>query len=191
MRHHLRSVAFLAAPLLGGLTLAATPALSELRVAAQQQAPAAPAATPARPQGKPEDTEVYEPVPKVVTPGPAVGAPPSDAIVLFDGTNLDQWVSTKDKSPAQWTVANGILTVNKAAGNIETKRTFKNYQLHIEWRVPEGVTGTGQARGNSGLFLASTAPGDGGYELQILDSYENKTYVNGQAGSVYKQGVPL
>jgi len=127
----------------------------------------------------------------VVTPGPMVGAPPSDAIVLFDGANLDQWISTKDKSPAAWTVANGILTVNKAAGNIETKRSFKNYQLHVEWRVPEGVTGTGQARGNSGVFLASTAPGDGGYELQILDSYENKTYVNGQAASIYKQSIPL
>ena len=192
MRYHLRSIAFLAAPLLGGLTLAASPALFELRLAAQaQQPPAAPAAAPARPQGKPEETEVYEPVPKVVTPGPAVGAPPSDAIVLFDGSNLDQWVSSKDKSPAQWTVANGILTVDKKAGNIETKRNFKNYQLHLEWRVPEGITGTGQARGNSGLFLAATAPGDGGYELQILDSYENKTYVNGQAGSIYKQGIPL
>ena len=191
MRHHFRTVALLAAPLLGGLTLAVTPALSELRLAAQAQTPAAPAAAPATPQGKPEDTEVYEPVPKVVTPGPMVGAPPSDAIVLFDGANLDQWISTKDKSPAAWTVANGILTVNKAAGNIETKRSFKNYQLHVEWRVPEGVTGTGQARGNSGVFLASTAPGDGGYELQILDSYENKTYVNGQAASIYKQSIPL
>jgi hypothetical protein len=190
MRHHFRSVAFLAVPLLGGLTLAATPALSELRLAAQAQAPAA-AAAPAAPQGKPEDTEFYEPVPKIVTPGPTPGAAPSDAIVLFDGKNLDQWVTVKDKSPAKWTVADGILTVDKKAGNIETKRSFKNYQLHIEWRVPEGITGTGQARGNSGLFLASTAPGDGGYELQILDSYENKTYVNGQAGSIYKQGIPL
>ena len=111
--------------------------------------------------------------------------------MLFDGTNLDQWVASKDKSPAQWTVANGMFTVDKKLGNIETKRSFKNYQLHLEWRVPEGITGTGQARGNSGLFLAATGSGDGGYELQILDSYENKTYVNGQAGSVYKQGIPL
>ena len=76
-------------------------------------------------------------------------------------------------------------------GNIETKRTFKNYQLHIEWRIPENITGTDQARGNSGVFLASTGPGDAGYELQVLDSYNNKTYVNGQAGSIYKQGIPL
>jgi len=160
---------------------------------AQTPAPQAGAKQPAAQAGqaKPEDTEVWEPVPKVITPGPTNAAPPSDAIVLFDGKNLDQWVNVKDKSPAAWTVADGILTVDKKAGNIETKRSFKNYQLHIEWRIPEGVTGTGQARGNSGLFLASTANGDGGYELQILDSYENKTYVNGQAGSIYKQGIPL
>jgi len=149
-----------------------------------QTAPAAP---------KPQDTEVWEPVPKVVTPGANNTAPPSDAIVLFDGKNLDGWVSTKDKSPANWIVADGVLTVNKAKGfgNIETKRTFKNYQLHIEWKIPENITGTDQARGNSGVFLASTGPGDAGYELQILDSYNNKTYVNGQAGSIYKQGIPL
>jgi hypothetical protein len=140
---------------------------------------------------KPQDTEVWEPVPKVVTPGATNAAPPSDAIVLFDGKNLDEWVSVKDKSPAKWIVADGILTVAKSTGNIETKRSFKNYQLHIEWRIPSNVTGTDQARGNSGVFLASTGGGDGGYELQILDSYNNKTYVNGQAGSIYKQGIPL
>jgi hypothetical protein len=150
-----------------------------------------PGAAPAAPKAKPEETEVWEPVPKVVTPGATNTAPPSDAVVLFDGKNLDQWVATKDKSPAGWTVADGILTVNKATGNIETKRSFRNYQLHIEWRIPEGVTGTGQARGNSGVFLASTGAGDGGYEIQIMDSYENKTYVNGQAGAIYKQGIPL
>jgi Domain of Unknown Function (DUF1080) len=140
---------------------------------------------------KPEDTEVWEPVPKVVTPGPTCGAPPSDAIVLFDGKNLDEWVTVKDQSPAKWTVADGVLTVDKATGNIETKRKFKNYQLHIEWKVPENITGSGQARGNSGVFLASTGPGDSGYELQVLDAYNNKTYVNGMAGSVYKQAIPL
>ena len=149
-------------------------------VSAQQ--PAAP---------KPEETEVWQPVPKVVTPGATCTAPPSDAIVLFDGKNLDEWVSAKDKSPAKWTVGDGVLTVDKGQGNIETKRSFKDYQLHIEWRVPENITGSGQARGNSGVFLASTGPGDAGYELQVLDSYNNKTYVNGQAGSIYKQGIPL
>ena len=142
---------------------------------------------------KPQDTEVWEPVPKVVTPGATNAAPPSDAIVLFDGKNLDEWVSNRDKSPAKWNVADGVMTVNKAqgVGNIETKRTFKNYQLHVEWKIPENITGSDQARGNSGVFLASTGPGDAGYELQILDSYNNKTYVNGQAGSIYKQGIPL
>jgi hypothetical protein len=144
-------------------------------------------------QARPQDTEVWEPVPKVVTPGATNAAPPSDAIVLFDGKNLDEWVSNRDKSPAQWTVADGVLTVNKAksAGNIETKRSFRNYQLHIEWKIPENITGSSQARGNSGVFLASTGPGDDGYELQVLDSYNNKTYVNGQAGSIYKQAIPL
>ncbi len=143
-------------------------------------------------KAKPEDTEVWEPVPPVVTPGATCNAAPSDAIVLFDGKNLDEWVSARDgKSPADWTVADGLLTVNKGAGNIETKQSFKNYQLHIEWKIPENITGSGQARGNSGIFLASTGPGDGGYELQVLDSYNNKTYVNGMAGSIYKQAIPL
>jgi len=146
---------------------------------------------PQAPRGKPEDTEVWQPEPKIVTPGKTNEAPPSDAIVLFDGTNLDQWVSVKDKGPAKWKVDNGVMTVDKSTGNIETKRSFKNYQLHIEWRIPEDITGSGQARGNSGLFLASTGNGDGGYELQILDSYNNKTYVNGQAASIYKQSPPL
>jgi hypothetical protein len=143
-------------------------------------------------QPKPEDTEVWQPEPKVVTPAAECGKPPSDAIVLFDGKNLDEWVSTSDRSqPARWTVADGILVVSKTAGNIETKRTFHNYQYHMEWRVPENITGSGQARGNSGLFLASTGPGDAGYELQVLDSYNNKTYVNGMAASIYKQSIPL
>jgi len=142
---------------------------------------------------KPEDTEVWEPVPKMVTAATTPMAPPSDAIVLFDGQNLDQWVSSRDKSPAKWTVAGGVVTVNKArsAGNIETKRSFRNYQLHIEWKIPVNIAGAGQDRGNSGIFLVSTGPGDAGYELQILDSYNNKTYVNGQAGSIYKQAIPL
>jgi hypothetical protein len=142
---------------------------------------------------KPEDTEIWSPEPKVVSPGAANEAPPSDAIILFDGKNLDEWVSAQDKSPAPWVVANGVMTVSKApgSGNIETKRTFKNYQLHVEWKIPENITGSSQARGNSGVFLASTGSGDAGYELQVLDSYNNKTYVNGQAGSIYKQSPPL
>ena len=139
---------------------------------------------------KPADTEVWEPEPKIVNPGATCGAPPSDAVILFDGKNLNEWVSAKDESPARWVVADGVMTVAKSAGNIETKRAFKNYQLHIEWRIPANITGSGQARGNSGVFLASTGPGDAGYELQVLDSYNNKTYANGQAGSIYKQSPP-
>jgi hypothetical protein len=140
---------------------------------------------------KPEETEVWQPVPPVVTPGATDGQPPSDAIVLFDGKNEDEWISAQDHSPAQWIVADGILTVNKHTGNIETRRLFKDYQLHVEWRVPKDVTGSSQARGNSGVFLASMGPGDAGYELQVLDSYKNSTYVNGMAGSLYKQAIPL
>jgi hypothetical protein len=140
---------------------------------------------------RPEDTEVWEPVPKVVAPGTSTWTAPADAIILFDGKNVDEWVATKDKSPAKWTVGDGVMTVNKPAGNIETKRSFRNYQLHLEWRIPEKISGSGQGRGNSGLFLASTGPGDAGYELQIVDCHQNKTYVNGQAGSIYKQSPPL
>lgn len=145
-------------------------------------------ASPAMAQ-KPEETEVWSPVPKIVAPGRTNADPPSDAIVLFDGKNLDAWVSAKDRSPARWNVTNGVMTVNKSAGDIQTKQSFKNFQIHLEWRIPEGITGDGQARGNSGLYLAWT--GSGGYELQILDSFENSTYVNGQAGSMYKQFPPL
>jgi hypothetical protein len=143
-----------------------------------------------QPAGKPEDTEVWTPVPKIVTPGATNAAPPSDAIVLFDGRNLDEWVSSADTTkPAGWTVNSGAMIVNKPTGDIQTRRKFTNYQIHLEWRVPTHITGSGQARGNSGLYVGATP--DGGYELQIMDSYNNTTYVNGQAGSVYKQYIPL
>ena len=143
-------------------------------------------------QLRPEDTETWSPEPPIVTPGAAVqAAPPSDALILLGpGTGLDQWQSM-DSKPAGWVFADGEMTVKKGTGNVQTKRGFSNYQLHLEWRIPPGITGEGQGRGNSGLFLASTGDGDAGYELQILDSYRNKTYVNGQAGSVYKQYIPL
>jgi hypothetical protein len=145
----------------------------------------------AQEKAKPEDTEIWEPIPKVVTPGKVLGDAPSDAIVLFNGKNLDEWVQADDQTPAKWDVANNILTVNKSYGNIETKRKFTNYQLHLEWREPSDIEGSGQARGNSGVFLASLGKGDAGYELQVLDPYNNKTYVNGMAGSIYKQAIPL
>jgi hypothetical protein len=151
-----------------------------------------PAAAASGRQPRPEDTEYYTPVPPVVTPSSTAGGPPSDALVLLGGGNdLSEWVQSKDRSPAAWPMADGVMTVDKKVGGIETKRSFSNYQLHLEWRIPEGITGKGQARGNSGLFLASQGPGDDGYELQILDSYNNTTYVNGQAGSMYKQSPPL
>ncbi len=140
---------------------------------------------------KPEDTEIWKPVPAVVTPAAECNAPPSDAVVLFDGKNVDEWVNVKDKQPAVWDVHDGVMTVNKTGGNIETKRRFKDYQLHVEYKIPASITGSGQARGNSGVFLASTGPGDDGYELQVLDGYNNPTYVNGMAGSIYKQSIPL
>jgi len=140
----------------------------------------------------PKLTELYEPVPAKVQPGKTNSNAPSDAIVLFSGKNLDEWVSTKDSSkPALWTVAKGAITVKKGTGNIQTKRAFTDYQLHIEWRIPANITGSGQARGNSGVFLAATGPGDEGYEIQVLDCYENTTYVNGQTASIYKQTIPL
>ena len=142
---------------------------------------------------KHEDTEFYQPVPPVVTPAATVGMPPSDAIVLFDGKNTQQWVSAKDgTTPADWDVHDGVMTVKKGGvGNIETRQKFEDYQLHVEWKIPTSIEGQGQARGNSGVFLASTGPGDAGYELQILDSYNNQTYTNGMLGSLYKQATPL
>lgn len=151
------------------------------------------AASPAMGQERPEDTEVWEPVPPVVVPGPApeTAEPPSDAIVLFDGTDLSEWVNVRDGEPAGWDVHDGVVTVDKSAGDIQTRRRFGSYQLHLEWRVPSGITGEGQGRGNSGVYLAFVGRERGGYELQILDSHENATYVNGMAGSIYKQAIPL
>ena len=187
MTKHLLTILALAAPL--SAAAQQTPGQG-----AQQGAPATPQAAAAAAQRSPAVTEQWEPVPRKVTPAPLPSAPPpADAIVLFDGTNLDQWVNTNNKQPAGWTVANGVFTVNKAQGigNIETKRSFTNYQLHLEFMIPAGITQSGQSKGNSGLFLASTGNGDAGYELQILDSYDNSTYVNGQAASIYKQFPPL
>lgn len=135
-------------------------------------------------QMKPEETEIWEPVPKVVTPGKNCGEAPSDAIVLFDGTSLDKWEGEKG-GPAKWEVKDGALTVVKGTGTIKTKQAFEDFQLHIEWRTPAKVLGSGQGRGNSGIFLQEY------YELQVLDNYENRTYSNGQAGSFYKQTIPL
>ncbi|MEE9432296.1 MAG: DUF1080 domain-containing protein [Melioribacteraceae bacterium] len=131
----------------------------------------------------PRLTEVWKPVPKVITPGNK-NSPPSDAIVLFDGTNLDEWESTKE-GKAKWKLEDGAMTVVKKSGSIRTKKSFGDCQLHIEWRSPEVVVDDSQDRGNSGVFFQER------YEVQVLDSYENVTYSNGQAGSIYKQHIPL
>ena len=147
----------------------------------------------AQEKGDPKATEYYSPVPKIVTPARNPTGAPSDAIILFDGSNLDEWVSSKDpNSSEKWTLSHKVITVDKKLGDLQTKRSFTDFQLHIEYRIPANITGTGQARGNSGIFLASIPTGAaGGYELQVLDNYNNETYVNGQAGSIYKQTPPL
>lgn len=129
-------------------------------------------------------TEVWKPVPKLITPGPTASAAPSDAIILFDGKDAAAFAGDNGQ-PVKWKITDGVMTVEKGTGMITTKAAFGDCQLHIEWRSPEVVKGNGQGRGNSGIFLM------GRYELQVLDSYNNVTYSNGQAGSIYKQLIPL
>ncbi len=131
----------------------------------------------------PKLTEVWEPEPPVVTPG-VMGSPPSDAIILFDGSSLEGW-EAEDGSPTKWKLEDGAMISQKEAGYIVSKLKHGSIQLHIEWRTPSEVVGEGQGRGNSGIFL------QGKYELQVLDSYNNRTYSNGQAGSIYKQTMPM
>lgn len=130
-------------------------------------------------------TEVWEPVPVMVSPGKSASDAPSDAIVLFNGKNLNAFQKKGGGLPGWKLDAQGILNVVKGSGDIETKEKFGSCQLHIEWRSPATIAGDGQSRGNSGIFLM------GKYELQVLDSYNNPTYSNGQAGSIYKQYIPL
>ena len=162
---------------------------------------------------QPRHTEFWQPQPSVVTPGgvtatvdvpvqparrgkeavleartlPASDAfvsAPSDAIVLFDGSGLDEWTGPNGTAPG-WKVEGGAVTIVPGAGEIITKRVFHDFQLHIEWREPLGLEGESQDRGNSGVYL------QGRYEIQVLDSYDNPTYVSGGAGSIYKQHAPL
>ncbi len=131
----------------------------------------------------PVATEVWEPEPKAVSPGDATLAP-SDAIILFDGSHTEAWAHS-DGASVNWTLDQGILTVKAGTGAIFTKEKFGDCQLHLEWRSPTEIVGEGQGRGNSGVFLQNR------YEVQILDSYLNRTYSNGQASSIYKQSIPL
>lgn len=139
-------------------------------------------------QMEPEMSEFWLPQPEIAIPGDLVCdepvPAPSDAHVLFDGKDLSAWKSSRG-GEAKWIVSDGVMTVNKGTGNIETKDHFNDFQLHIEWKVPANITGESQARGNSGIFL------QGIYEVQVLDNFDNKTYANGQAGSIYKQTAPL
>lgn len=135
--------------------------------------------------GDPKLTEIWNPVPKTISPGKSASDAPSDAIILF-GSKKDSvnWIN-KDGKPFNWKTDNNFLTVNPFSGDLKTKQSFGDCQLHIEWRTPAEVKDSGQGRGNSGVFLMSR------YELQVLDSYNNLTYSNGQAGSIYKQHMPM
>jgi len=134
---------------------------------------------------KPEETEIWSPKPKTVIPGKNY-APPSDAIILFNGKNLDKWITAKDSTAAKWTInKDGSMTVKNGTGDIQTKQNFGNVQLHVEWKSPIPVKGKGQHRANSGVYLQNR------YEVQVLDNNNNDTYVNGQVGSIYKQSIPL
>ncbi len=134
------------------------------------------------PARDPTKTEVWTPVPAVVST-PQGGAP-SDAIVLFDGDDVSAWESEQG-GRVPWRVADGALTVVPGSKGIRTRQRFCDIQLHVEWRTPTDTKGfDGQNRGNSGIFLQEL------YELQVLDSYNNPTYANGQAGSIYKQAMP-
>lgn len=130
------------------------------------------------------------PHPPVVTPAATPGGAPSDAIVLFDGKDLSQWTTQRNprpnsSPPTEWKVENGYFEVVENAGDLATKQTFGDIQLHVEWASPVPVKGNSQGRGNSGILLM------GRYEVQVLDSYNNPTYADGQAGAIYGQWPPL
>lgn len=139
--------------------------------------------TPFLPDSKWRVHDGARPQPRVVTPGKTDREPPSDAIVLFDGTNLDAW--TGKGGEAAWRIENGYMEVTRGTGSIRTKQKFSDCQLHIEWAAPAEVKGHGQGRGNSGVFLM------GRYEVQVLDSFGNETYSDGQAAALYGQCPPL
>ncbi|CAN0453602.1 unnamed protein product [Ectocarpus sp. 12 AP-2014] len=135
------------------------------------------------PHQQAEKTEVWAPVPAAIEVPD--GGPPSDAVVLFNGSDMQAW-EAEEGGPAEWLLEDGVMTVNRGAGGIRTQQDFCDVQLYLEWRSPEDIDGMdGQDRGNSGVFLQER------YEIQVLDSYNNPTYPNGQAASIYKQSIPL
>ncbi|OIO93766.1 MAG: hypothetical protein AUJ92_11695 [Armatimonadetes bacterium CG2_30_59_28] len=146
--------------------------------------------TPILPRTKWRVHDGERPQPRVVTPGiPSTqeksGEPPSDAVALFDGTDLGGWQTTKDGAEAGWRVESGFMEVVPGTGNIQTKQHFGDCQLHVEFREPDVMKGESQGRGNSGVFLM------GLYEIQVLDCYENLTYPDGNTASVYGEFPPL
>jgi hypothetical protein len=143
--------------------------------------------TPFLPGDKWRVHDVSRPRPDVVTPGAQPGQPPSDAIVLFDGKDFSKWVTMVKGQPTEpkWRLENGVMTVVDGAGSISTRDKFGDMQLHVEWAAPAEVKGKSQERGNSGILLMSR------YEVQVLDSYQNPTYADGQAASIYGQYPPL
>jgi hypothetical protein len=128
--------------------------------------------------------DLQRPSPTVVTPASSPGGSPSDAVVLFDGTSVSQWQATEG-GDAKWVVKDGYMETSPGSGAIKTRKGFGDIQLHVEWAAPSQVQGSGQGRGNSGVIIM------GKYEVQVLDSYGNRTYTDGQASSVYGQYAPL
>lgn len=144
--------------------------------------------TPLIPGSKYRVHDKERPAPPIITPGTAstqeeAGAPPSDAVLLFDGSDLSNW--TGKDGEAKWKVEDGYMEVLPGSGNIKTRESFGDCQLHIEWACPEQVKGEGQGRGNSGVFMM------GAYEIQVLDCYDNATYADGSAAAIYGEFPPL
>jgi hypothetical protein len=134
---------------------------------------------------RPGMTEIWDPEVRIIQPGEEYGIPPSDAIILFEGTDIDkEWVDSRGDTTL-WVVEDDAMVCVPGSGVIRTRREFTDFQLHIEWKTPAEPSGESQGRGNSGVYL------QGLYEVQVLDSYNNRTYRNGQAGSIYKQYAPL
>lgn len=154
------------------------------------------------PEWPPELTEDWTPVEDSISATGIFTEPPSDAVILFEGNDLEKWESApgyfpsmngvpgyldalqQSYDPAPWISEDGEMVVKPGSGNIKTKESFGDIHLHIEWKTPEKIEGEGQGRGNSGVFLM------GLYEIQVLDSWQNPTYSNGQAGAIYKQKAP-
>jgi 3-keto-disaccharide hydrolase len=171
--------------ILGFLTVAATAFQGERRVAEGYTD------TPFLPGGEWRVHDLNRPHPEVVTPGATPGAPPSDAIVLFDGTDLSEWM-TREKprnggglSAPRWKLIDGVIEAVPGTGDLVSKQKFRDVQLHIEWAAPKKVASNSQGRGNSGVMLFAQ------YEIQVLDSYDNVSYADGQAGSIYGQYPPM